>query len=254
MIDLNKSGIAEQSESTFEITGMTGDSIKDQSGKIISDLQQLHAEINRVNKAKLQSQLDIDEMRDNLATDTSISPEDYNQKMQDSLEEYYASPKDAVNYRAINTTLGIGISELHGERITQEDRVKAGALPGFADIEEPERNSVLINTVKILHEHIANAGIGNDRGSTLCSIIILGNKIYSLNLGDSTAFVAKLGGNDIDVKQLNDIAHPEKRIKGVLAVKEALGDCDFESDGNEEGVTHIPSLKIETKSVNRCWL
>lgn len=224
----------------IQITGLAGGL----EGTTIHDLEQLHAEIERFNRAQNVTQRQLDEMRERVRSDDeNILPKDYN----DAARAFKDAVNKAINYRAMIPRLGIGFAELQGIRETQEDRVIASALPTFNELSEEQRELVLLNTPRILHKVVVQDGIGIDKGATLCAAIVVGNKVYSLNLGDSTLFTCKIGANNIEVKQLNEVIHLKKKIKDKSSVKESLGDVIYEDGDN--GVVHEPKLKVETLSL-----
>jgi serine/threonine protein phosphatase PrpC len=170
----------------------------------------------------------------------------------------YNDISGALNFKVANTQVNVGMAQLiNSHKQNQEDRMLTAPLPGFADLNNTQRQTVLLNTPKILQKLIEQSGLGNFCGSTLCSTIIVGNTIYNLNLGDSTAHLCQLSAQNTKVQQLNDIIILSRSNKIYirsedgklqnLGVKNALGDISFEVDmDGKEGVTHNPDLKVHT--------
>lgn len=175
-----------------------------------------------------------------------------------------------INYQAFQESTKVGIVELWGRRATQEDRVAAGQLFGFADLTEVERFTVLENTVMILQDIITQVNLGH-QGSTFCSTVIVGNDVYTTNLGDGTAFLCIVNhSGNVTLELLNTRHNPDepgeferlkrnnilvihKRLAGTLAVSRALGDQEYE----RYGLSHTPEINchhVKTKEGEQAFI
>ena len=125
----------------------------------------------------------------------------------------------------VNKKLNTAFAEVRGLRRTQEDRVIAGEMKGYEQLSEKGRLAVLKRTAAILdrgtreHQYI---------GSTFSGIMTCDDKIYSTNLGDSTAFAVEMDENGIALKPLYDRLHNVKDVKDATPEdREKLKDSVF---------------------------
>lgn len=152
-------------------------------------------------------------------------------------EAFFSRPEEKVDYQAVDPESGIGITELWGQRNTQEDRVKCGNLAILEGLSPKQAKSVLSTTPLIIQEIIARNNLGMNQGSTLCTTVIQGNHVITANIGDSTAFACFITKDGkVRLEPLNKVIHhPEGgklRIQGAsLSVSHAIGDRRFESAG-----------------------
>lgn len=194
-------------------------------------------------------------------SDESISdPQEKIREINKLIQEMGISVHDKkINYQALHEDTNVGITELWGERDTQEDRVVVGELPEFLKLLEEGRTLALKRMVRCLQEIITHKKIGQYQGSTFCAVIIVGKKIYTVNLGDSSAFLVTVSLNGQVLterlnKELHNPSDPKEkeriealghriiagRIAGMLAVSRAIGDNEFEN----EGLSHDPDIYI----------
>lgn len=182
-----------------------------------------------------------------------------------SLNQFYDSITDTTiphSYFGYDKSLQIGFTELHGLREAQEDRIAFGTLPEFATFTEHQRNQFLTNKISQLQIQLDEANMQHV-GSTLCAVIYFDSQIYCVNVGDSTAFLAKINstGKIQQFQRLNKNLHNpserhemlrlkntgkkqhvhHKRLAGLL-LSRSMGDNALE----EFGLIHTPEIDSYT--------
>jgi hypothetical protein len=109
-----------------------------------------------------------------------------------------------ISYQAIQPPPNIGITELWGERPEQEDRVSTGMIEGanWDCLSSNEYKEILKRTTTMLQNYLSHYRFGFSDGSTLCATLILGNTVYTVNVGDSEAFYCLINeaGNVSELK------------------------------------------------------
>ena len=172
-------------------------------------------------------------------------------------DDFNASTK-IHSYAGHTAACRIGFAELHGRREYQEDRIVFGFVPDFKVLSKSQKLSVLNQTIMKLTAIIASHEMPRT-GSTLCLIVTDENYIYTVNVGDSTAYLAVLNADDesIQFKRLNQHLHQPteplermrleeagkqgfihyKRLMG-LALSRSMGDTDLEPFG----LIHTPDI------------
>lgn len=178
--------------------------------------------------------------------------DDENQKRYDALNtKLKRLLLNKINYRAFHPALNMGFAEWWGERLTQEDRVCVGEISDFAELSDDERYFALKKLALTLQATIEHKGMGQQQGSTLCAIILVGDVLYTINIGDSTAYLIPTQPERKSIRLNTDLHHPQTvkeqarlakakkevingRIAGVLAISHAIGDNDYE----EAGLSH----------------
>jgi serine/threonine protein phosphatase PrpC len=176
-----------------------------------------------------------------------------------------------ISYQAIQPLPNIGITELWGERPEQEDRVSTGMIEGtnWDCLSNNEYKEILKRTTDRLQNYLSHYWFGFSEGSTLCATLILGNTVYTVNVGDSEAFYCLINetGNVLELESLNAILHnpneptEAKRLTkggydycqddyggaingddGGLRVSRSMGDGQFE----KHGLVHLPDTYDDT--------
>lgn len=169
----------------------------------------------------------------------------------------------------------IGFAELFGKRDEQQDALTFGTLNDFSKLSEEARIDVLKSTVSALQSKIVEKKAGHT-GSTLCVVVKCGSKIYTVNVGDSTAYLVHLNdqhqvkkftrlnknlhvpNDNHELKRLRSshydkfitdhiiMSNPYKthqfftcRLNG-LAMSRAMGDVKFEAFG----LIHEPDIDV----------
>ncbi|VVC76483.1 hypothetical protein AQUSIP_17960 [Aquicella siphonis] len=163
------------------------------------------------------------------------------------------SPVEKVDYLAMDSESGIGITELWGIRNTQEDRVAFGRLAELQGLSPKDVEAVLCNTPLIIQKLVTANELGLHQGSTLCTSVVQGNQVFTANIGDSTAFACVIDKNGkVTLTQLNKVIHhPEngrlrsKKSGTTLSVSRAIGDRQFE----EEGLMHESDFYADTIAI-----
>lgn len=181
-----------------------------------------------------------------------------------------------MNTRYLDHKTQTAVEELQGERYDQEDRFSVNNINGFEWLSDRERQEILRELVEALQDGIREEQVKG--GSTLCSVVLCGNRIYTVNVGDSTAFLVVISkeGKVIEFKRLNKIHNmdePEEREyvksrgygnhigqargKYVLALEisdkeslsvvlsRAMGDLSFE----KRGITHKPDIYVDEVNI-----
>jgi serine/threonine protein phosphatase PrpC len=115
------------------------------------------------------------------------------------------------DYAAHDEQARVGYCEVQGERESQEDRVIASTI-AFNKDETPA--VALRQTVALLQ---AECGQEQDQGSTLLAAVIdtQFKKIYTANVGDSTAYLVTINKdtNEVLVKALNEQHNPQTAME-----------------------------------------
>lgn len=139
------------------------------------------------------------------------------------------------------------IAEMQGEREAQEDSYLVGLTKSFIKLNEVQRVSALKATIKHLHKKmLMEAKELAIQGTTFSAVIVVCEddeiKTYTVNIGDSGAFLATKNGKEATVKALTKKWHSPKdaeeckrvedaglevlrnRVSNRLAVSRAFGD------------------------------
>lgn len=96
-------------------------------------------------------------------------------------------PIQKINYIYFDPKSKVWTVEMHGKRETQEDRAIFGLAQSFSDLLEDNRVVVLKETVRELQRQLVKNLIDHS-GATLCANILCGNRVYTVNVGDSGAY------------------------------------------------------------------
>lgn len=131
-------------------------------------------------------------------------------EVETSLNKLYNNIQDTsqtLSYSGYSPSTNIGFAELFGRRSKAEDRIAFGVIAHFEALTEEQRIAVLKNTVTKLAQLAELNGMSHT-GSTLCMTVTCGNKIYTANVGDSTAFLMTLDKDgQSKCKRLNTVLH-----------------------------------------------
>lgn len=181
------------------------------------------------------------------------------QQTQATLNQFYdlhTNPKETLSFTGYSPSANIGFAEIIGRREKAEDRVVFGIMAEFEHLPEVLRILVLQNTVARL-ANLAQVYDMRRSGSTLCLTVRCQNKIYTVNVGDSTAHLFLFSNGNSSCERLNTVLHhpnepsEKKRLSknpnaqvinnrlfysGTyynkhLALSRAIGDTDMHSVG-----------------------
>lgn len=169
-------------------------------------------------------------------TDFTIKSRDKEDEL--SFRIHYTKPQYEVDYLAWDADAQIGMVELWGRRNTQEDTATFGHLPAFMSLTDEQATELLEYTPATLQKIILLNNLGNYCGSTFCSVIIQGNKVFTTNVGDSTALLCLIdqdGG--VSLERLNRKLH-----EFMLRLSHAIGDQDY-------GMEHDADVYIDTVTI-----
>lgn len=156
-----------------------------------------------------------------------------------------------IDYRAIHREANIGFAELWGHRPRQEDRVAVGILEGVkvGELNAKDYDDIQRDVIHCLEKCLEKFGFDSVAGSTLCSVIIDRDYLYTANVGDSLAYSCMIGKEDHYCFRLNQDLHNlsnqaevkrvkeshgviiNNRLRGGLALSRSMGDNHYASCG-----------------------
>lgn len=169
----------------------------------------------------------------------------------------------------IGGNIKVGVTELQGQRPTQEDCTLVQPLADFDRLTEMQRKMVLLETIEKVQSQKEIKEMETSCGSTLLSTVICGNEIYTTNLGDSLSYLCIVHGDQVTLERLNKKLHNapdeierlvnedfiktnaqietieiDKRLGGALGLSpsRAIGDPQFEN----VGLSHFPDITTRT--------
>lgn len=130
--------------------------------------------------------------------------------------DWHHDPSQPLSFTAYSPSTKIGFAEMMGRRDQAEDRIAFGVMVEFEYLSEEQRITVLQNTIA----RLANLASVYDMamvGSTLCLTVCCKNKIYTVNVGDSTAHLFSINQSNSSCIRLNPILHhpnePSEKIR-----------------------------------------
>lgn len=179
-----------------------------------------------------------------------------------------------LDYHALLSEHRIGMAELRGARVTQDNRVNAGALRSkfLCNVPKEVYTGILSKATALVQDFTHKVLFNYDDGSTLCATVIVGNDIYTVNLGDSAAYVAVLDESNkvVQFLRLNTLLHrgsesaERKRILKTgayiedneyivndeyhaLRLSRSLGYSSYEG----HGLSHEPDTYVNHVAINQ---
>lgn len=167
------------------------------------------------------------------------------------------NPYEIGSYAGYSPSTRIGFAGLFGKRDNDEDRLAFGKLANFHLLTHEHRILALKNTVHSLSTLMQNHQM-NFVGSTLCFTVQTGRSIYTVNVGDSMAFLSLVNNNGQSTfMRLNNCLHNpldpieterlqrENKFQFViknrlqnLALSRSMGNIDLE----KIGLSHEPDV------------
>lgn len=163
-----------------------------------------------------------------------------------------------IDYAFMDSEARIGGAVLWGKRENQEDRVSIGHLDIHLAQLDPidEVEPALINVTDCLQRVAETFYFHEDVGSTFCAMLQSGDAFFTVNVGDSLAYVCEVEETKFYCQQINELHHPttekeaarlakldvcaivEGGYLGGLAVSRALGDNRIQGLSHEPDVYH----------------
>lgn len=155
--------------------------------------------------------------------------------------DFLADYDNKFDYSFYDGESDVSGTEYWGNRPLEEDGIGSGALNDpLSDFTQDEIVEILNETVADLHRTVQLSGLGSKAGSTGLITLIIGNKVFTTSLGDSTAYCCDITQETPKVTLLNKLHQGTlySETYGKLAVTHAFGDDQFPVSKIPETTVH----------------